>query len=119
MYLESKVLQSRLDSGLAFLLCVLTYLLLISTSPLQNIMLSVDGHVALTDFGLSKELQPGETTASLIGTPDYIAPELIDGKGYGASTLEDYNHCYNGCYKGWALHTITTLLQPATTPLQP
>ena len=21
-------------------------------------------------------------------------------------TLEDYNRCYNGCYKGWELHAM-------------
>jgi Tol biopolymer transport system component len=38
-------------------------------------------HVYLSDFGLSKGVQSGRLTASgqLLGTPDYIAPEQIEG----------------------------------------
>ena len=27
------------------------------------------------------------------------------------SALEDYNHCYRGCYMGWALHSMRGVLQ--------
>jgi len=39
-------------------------------------------HVYLSDFGLSKGVQSGRLTASgqFLGTPDYIAPEQIEGR---------------------------------------
>lgn len=44
----------------------------------SNILLSNDGHIYLTDFGLARTTQPGSSTLSrdmLIGTPQYISPE--------------------------------------------
>jgi len=46
------------------------------------------GHVALTDFGLSKENVTDVFTSQLTtfcGTAEYIAPELLKGQKYGAS----------------------------------
>jgi serine/threonine protein kinase len=41
-------------------------------------MLSSKGHVKLVDFGFAKILQPPlYETASLCGTPEYLAPEII------------------------------------------
>eukprot|EP00826_Nyctotherus_ovalis_P051068 TRINITY_DN635_c0_g1_i3.p1 TRINITY_DN635_c0_g1~~TRINITY_DN635_c0_g1_i3.p1 ORF type:complete len:450 (-),score=118.71 TRINITY_DN635_c0_g1_i3:42-1391(-) len=48
----------------------------------ENILLDVDGYVALTDFGLSKFLDENQVTSTFCGTPDYIAPELVNGLGY-------------------------------------
>ena len=40
-----------------------------------------DGHIKLIDFGFSKKLRFGKTY-TLCGTPEYLAPEIIIGKGY-------------------------------------
>ena len=46
----------------------------------ENILMGEDGYISLTDFGLAKELKnPDEVTNSFCGTPEYLAPEIIDG----------------------------------------
>uniref|UniRef100_A0A7N8XZU6 Ribosomal protein S6 kinase n=1 Tax=Mastacembelus armatus TaxID=205130 RepID=A0A7N8XZU6_9TELE len=55
---------------------------------LENILLDSEGHVVLTDFGLSKEFleEEKERTYSFCGTIEYMAPEIIRGKaGHGKS----------------------------------
>jgi len=45
----------------------------------ENIILDCDGHLKITDFGLSKQgvHKEGEKTYSFCGTPEYLAPEII------------------------------------------
>ena len=44
------------------------------------------GHIALTDFGLSKQNVKTEAGATTFcGTAEYIAPELLRGQSYGAA----------------------------------
>eukprot|EP01102_Stenamoeba_stenopodia_P010396 TRINITY_DN3125_c0_g1_i2.p1 TRINITY_DN3125_c0_g1~~TRINITY_DN3125_c0_g1_i2.p1 ORF type:complete len:668 (+),score=153.02 TRINITY_DN3125_c0_g1_i2:344-2347(+) len=50
----------------------------------ENLLLDMDGHVCLTDFGLVKEnLGYGDVTHTFCGSPEYLAPEILLGKGYG------------------------------------
>ena len=50
----------------------------------ENIMLNGDGHVVLTDFGLSKESIHGDaTTNTFCGTVEYMAPEILQRTGHG------------------------------------
>lgn len=55
---------------------------------LENILMDHSGHIALTDFGLSKENVTNIFNSQLTtfcGTAEYIAPELLKGLKYGAS----------------------------------
>lgn len=50
---------------------------------LDNIMLSADGHVKLTDFGLCKPKMSWDSqTGTFCGTPEFIAPEILSEKSY-------------------------------------
>jgi serum/glucocorticoid-regulated kinase 2 len=52
----------------------------------ENILLDAQGHIALCDFGLCKmKLKDEEYTNTFCGTPEYLAPELLLGKGYNKS----------------------------------
>ncbi|TEB25035.1 AGC/Akt protein kinase [Coprinellus micaceus] len=49
----------------------------------ENILLDYTGHIALCDFGLCKlNMSESEKTNTFCGTPEYIAPELLESQGY-------------------------------------
>lgn len=48
----------------------------------ENILLDENGHIALTDFGLSKQPLDGSKTYSFCGTVEYMAPEIVNRKGH-------------------------------------
>lgn len=68
---------------------------------LENILLDEDGHIILTDFGLSREFLPtesGERRAySFCGTIEYMAPEVVKGGNTGHDIAVDW----------WSLGVLT------------
>ncbi|KAJ3268592.1 Serine/threonine kinase [Terramyces sp. JEL0728] len=51
---------------------------------LDNILLTLDGHVKIADYGLCKEsMVYGSTTNTFCGTPEFMAPEILAEKPYG------------------------------------
>lgn len=50
----------------------------------ENILLDSDNHCRLTDFGLAKrELGDDARAHTMVGTIDYMAPEVVKGDGHG------------------------------------
>lgn len=50
---------------------------------LENVLVGSDGHVALTDFGMSKEnMTDDDRTSTFVGTYQMMAPEVFGGKSY-------------------------------------
>lgn len=77
---------------------------------LENILLDADGHVVLTDFGLSKEFSPHEKvrrTYSYCGTVEYMAPEIVRGS---SGTGHDFSVDW------WSLGVLTFELLTGASP---
>jgi len=68
-------------------------------------MLQKNNYIKLVDFGLGKKLKD-DRTFTLCGTPQYMAPEVIDSKGKGYGIAVDY----------WALGILIFEMIAGTTP---
>ena len=54
-----------------------------------NVLLSSDGHCRVADFGVSRQFHDGTlsfSTSTMVGTPYWMAPEIINGEKYSFPT---------------------------------
>ena len=50
----------------------------------ENVLLDIDGHIRITDFGLSKEgIDKRGRSYSFCGSPEYMSPEMLKALGHG------------------------------------
>ena len=49
----------------------------------ENVLINYDGYIKIADFGLSKIKLEQHDAFTICGTPEYLAPEIIQKKGYG------------------------------------
>jgi serum/glucocorticoid-regulated kinase 2 len=47
----------------------------------ENVLIDIDGHVKLADFGLAK-IMKDKNTYSFCGSPEYMSPEMLKGEGH-------------------------------------
>ena len=55
---------------------------------LDNILFSKSGKVKICDFGISRRMKAGKAIFEHIGTPAYLAPEIIIGNGYSGFSAD-------------------------------
>jgi len=48
----------------------------------ENLILDTTGYLKMVDFGYAKTLKTDSLTWTLVGTPEYLAPEIIQSKGH-------------------------------------
>ncbi|XP_077708145.1 ribosomal protein S6 kinase-related protein isoform X2 [Canis aureus] len=67
---------------------------------MENILLDEQGHLKLTDFGLSRHLPQGARAYTICGTLQYMAPEVLSGG--------PYNHAADWWSLGVLLFSLAT-----------
>ncbi|XP_052859880.1 ribosomal protein S6 kinase alpha-4 [Anopheles cruzii] len=74
---------------------------------LENILIDAEGHVVLTDFGLSRELvYQTERALSFCGTIEYMAPEILSSSPEGHGPPVDW----------WSVGVLTFELLTGVSP---
>ena len=70
----------------------------------ENVLVDESGHVKLTDFGISKQLEDITGTGTFCGTPEYMAPEIVK------------HHEYDYKVDIWALGILFCEMLQGSTP---
>nr|CAD7411120.1 unnamed protein product [Timema cristinae] len=83
---EAKKLMRQILDGLVFLHSINVAHLDIKP---QNLVLTAEfplGEVKLCDLGISRYISPGADIRDILGTPDYVAPEVLNYESISLST---------------------------------
>lgn len=51
----------------------------------ENLLIDRDGYLKVTDFGFAKEIPLDQRSFTICGTPEYLAPEIIQGRGHSTA----------------------------------
>uniref|UniRef100_A0A8C7H4A0 phosphorylase kinase n=1 Tax=Oncorhynchus kisutch TaxID=8019 RepID=A0A8C7H4A0_ONCKI len=76
----------------------------------ENILLDDQGHIKLSDFGFSVQLQPGKNLRELCGTPGYLAPEILK------CSMDETHQGYGKEVDLWACGVILFTLLAGSPP---
>jgi len=52
---------------------------------LENILVDEKGYIKIIDYGLAKTFSEGDLAKTFAGTPEYLAPEMINKQGHDYS----------------------------------
>eukprot|EP00798_Chlamydomonas_sp_ICE-L_P017579 gene17579-23905_t len=74
----------------------------------ENVLIDAQGYAKLGDFGFAKHIEAGARTYTFCGTPGYVAPENVMGRGY--------NHSVDWWTLGVLMYVLLTARQPFTSP---
>lgn len=72
----------------------------------ENMLIDSEGYLKVCDFGFCKKLEKGEQCKSFLGTPEYMAPEIVKRQGYDHAA--DY----------WALGCLIHEMMGGCSPTQ-
>ncbi|KAK8887295.1 hypothetical protein M9Y10_038333 [Tritrichomonas musculus] len=73
----------------------------------ENIMIDINGHIRISDFGLSRFVGPDHLAKTPCGSPCYVSPECVSGKKYDG-LISDVWSC------GVILYAMVTGMLPWT-----
>jgi calcium/calmodulin-dependent protein kinase I len=79
---------------------------------LENILLLNHAHdapIKIADFGLSKNLAPNDVLSTMCGSPQYVAPEILE---MGSGTSEQYSPACDM----WSIGVILFILLSGYSP---
>ncbi|KAI8470474.1 MAG: kinase-like domain-containing protein [Monoraphidium minutum] len=74
----------------------------------ENVLIDAQGFAKLGDFGFAKAVEGGNRTYTFCGTPGYVAPENILGRGY--------THSVDWWTLGVLMYVLLTARQPFSSP---
>lgn len=112
LYKAENFTESTVQMYIAEVVVALEYLhklgIIYRDIKLENILLDKDGHIVLTDFGLSKicDSDSGERAHSFCGTLEYMAPEIIRSGHNGHDFAVDW----------WSVGVLTYELLTGSSP---